>query len=1078
MEEVGAQVAAPMYVHSALPSRYCEAPPMAKKRDYLYHQYQPEQMQQQIPQIQDLRDNWSPSSWNWDNVSFVAKPLESAILRPGMATAEHKNKERANGLEKNGVGDEADENLRLNLGGGLKYVEEPVSRAPKRVRSGSPGGNYPMCQVDDCDEDLSNAKDYHRRHKVCELHSKSAKAPVGKQMQRFCQQCSRFHPLSEFDEGKRSCRRRLAGHNRRRRKTQAEDVNSRPLVHGNQESTAPENLDIVNLLASLARLQGKTDERSVNNTLVPDKEHIMKILSKMNSLTLPRDLAARLSTFKNLDGAVMGQTSSKHQDGSNHDMSSPSTMDLLQVLSATLASSAPNALSALSQGSSQSSDSDRTKMKSPDPSTGAVMQRGIVDLTSVRGERSSSSYQSPVEDSDCQIQETRPNLPLQLFSSSPEDDSPPKLATSGKYYSSDSSNPTEERSPLSSPLMVQKLFPMRTLKEAIEPEKMSTGREINGSVELTQNCVHTVPLELFRDSDKGPDCGPYQSSPYQTGYTSSSGSDHSPSSLTLDSQLDRTGRIMFKLFDKDPSHFPGTLRSQIFNWLSNSPLEMESYIRPGCVVLSVYMSMSSAAWEQLEGNLLQRLQSLVQNSDTDFWRSGRFLVHTGKKLASHNGGKLHLCRSWKTCSPELVLVSPLAIVGGQETSLLLRGRNLDNPGTRIHLTYEGGYISKEVTQVSSQGSFNEITVGAFKINAGLPNAFSRCFIEVENGFKGNSFPVIVADAKICKELRSLESELEEEPRSRDGSPDKANQDSGCRVSSRAEILHFLNELGWLFQRNTTSSMLRDPDYSLRRYKYLFTFAVERDCCALVKTLLDISVSGYLDADGQSSEPVKALLEIQLLNRAVRRKCRKMVDMLLQYHISTSEGSGSKGSGKTYIFAPNMEGPGSITPLHVAACTSGSVEIVDALTNDPQEIGLNGWNSLLDANGQSPYSYAVMRNNHSYNELVSCKLADRKNSQISVIIGSEMEELQPSVVQESGQCAQSQLSAGSCTRCAVAAAKYGRRFPASRGLLHRPYIHSMLVVAAVCVCVCLFYRNLQKVGCHAPFNWKDLDYGAS
>lgn len=30
----------------------------------------------------------------------------------------------------------------------------------------------------------------------------------------------RFHLLSEFDEGKRSCRKRLADHNRRRRKPQ------------------------------------------------------------------------------------------------------------------------------------------------------------------------------------------------------------------------------------------------------------------------------------------------------------------------------------------------------------------------------------------------------------------------------------------------------------------------------------------------------------------------------------------------------------------------------------------------------------------------------------------------------------------------------------------------------------------------------------------------------------------------------------------------------------------------------------------------------------------------------------------
>jgi hypothetical protein len=32
----------------------------------------------------------------------------------------------------------------------------------------------------------------------------------------------RFHVLTEFDEGKRSCRRRLAGHNRRRRKARPE----------------------------------------------------------------------------------------------------------------------------------------------------------------------------------------------------------------------------------------------------------------------------------------------------------------------------------------------------------------------------------------------------------------------------------------------------------------------------------------------------------------------------------------------------------------------------------------------------------------------------------------------------------------------------------------------------------------------------------------------------------------------------------------------------------------------------------------------------------------------------------------
>ncbi|KAF6158782.1 hypothetical protein GIB67_040296 [Kingdonia uniflora] len=117
----------------------------------------------------------------------------------------------------------------------------------------------PRCQVEGCNLDLSSVKAYYSRHKVCGVHSKSPMVIVGGIEQRFCQQCSRykeyqfnngkwvplrwsgvyyedrstllrlciwcrgmdlnrFHQLPEFDQGKRSCRRRLAGHNERRRK--------------------------------------------------------------------------------------------------------------------------------------------------------------------------------------------------------------------------------------------------------------------------------------------------------------------------------------------------------------------------------------------------------------------------------------------------------------------------------------------------------------------------------------------------------------------------------------------------------------------------------------------------------------------------------------------------------------------------------------------------------------------------------------------------------------------------------------------------------------------------------------------
>lgn len=88
----------------------------------------------------------------------------------------------------------------------------------KRMRAGGVNSQKPFCQVQGCGKDLSSCKDYHKRHKVCEVHSKTAKVIVNGIEQRFCQQCSRFHLLAEFDDGKRSCRKRLAGHNERRRK--------------------------------------------------------------------------------------------------------------------------------------------------------------------------------------------------------------------------------------------------------------------------------------------------------------------------------------------------------------------------------------------------------------------------------------------------------------------------------------------------------------------------------------------------------------------------------------------------------------------------------------------------------------------------------------------------------------------------------------------------------------------------------------------------------------------------------------------------------------------------------------------
>ncbi|KAJ1702280.1 hypothetical protein LUZ63_002059 [Rhynchospora breviuscula] len=126
---------------------------------------------------------------------------------------------------------------RLNLGKRPCFREEeeaPVIHVVKRDKQlplPLPPTSIPRCQVEGCNRTLSDAKEYHRRHKVCELHSKAPRVIVQGVEQRFCQQCSRFHVISEFDDAKRSCRRRLAGHNERRRKSNAHESIMRNAIH-------------------------------------------------------------------------------------------------------------------------------------------------------------------------------------------------------------------------------------------------------------------------------------------------------------------------------------------------------------------------------------------------------------------------------------------------------------------------------------------------------------------------------------------------------------------------------------------------------------------------------------------------------------------------------------------------------------------------------------------------------------------------------------------------------------------------------------------------------------------------------
>lgn len=172
--------------------------------------------------------DWNLKATSWDFTEFVEGGVPSNSIDAVNGSSSYKVVPRNKGdfsvdLKLGQVGNSGDESLNKWKGpgvGGLKMQSSPS----KRARATNNGTHQVSCLVDDCISDLSNCRDYHRRHKVCELHSKTAQVLINGQKQRFCQQCSRFHSLEEFDEGKRSCRKRLDGHNRRRRKPQPDPL--------------------------------------------------------------------------------------------------------------------------------------------------------------------------------------------------------------------------------------------------------------------------------------------------------------------------------------------------------------------------------------------------------------------------------------------------------------------------------------------------------------------------------------------------------------------------------------------------------------------------------------------------------------------------------------------------------------------------------------------------------------------------------------------------------------------------------------------------------------------------------------
>ncbi|XP_044956142.1 squamosa promoter-binding-like protein 1 isoform X2 [Hordeum vulgare subsp. vulgare] len=824
---------------------------------------------------------WDLNDWRWDGNLFLAAPSSNAEAPSGCGSRELGRAEEGGSF---GAADKS--RRRRRRVSTVDNPEEPpheriaVRRGqiseeerPANATAGASSSSAPSCLVDGCHADLRDGRDYHRRHKVCEVHTKSTLVRIKNIEHRFCQQCSRFHLVQEFDEGKKSCRSRLEKHNGRRRKAQAQAVSS------------------------------SSENQSLTNTL----------------LLLLRQLAGQ-------DSAA---SSSEQINGPNF------LVNLLKNLAAVAGTQA--------------------------------CQDMLKDATS---------------------------------------------SNAGNYVGNQSGPPVPAEPPM---------------------KRRARNFDLN---------------DTYVEEDES-----------------------------------RTDKIVFKLFGKQPNDFPADLRTQVLNWLSHYPSDMESYIRPGCVILTIYLRLPNWMWHKLNVDPAPWIENLISISTHGFWETGWLYARVQDRLTLSCNGRLTLVCPWLPVigdKHQILCVTPIAASCKSTANFSVRGFNIAQPTTKLLCIFGGKYLVQEATQKLQDDTAVQQGPQCLAFSCSFPSTSGRGFIEVEDYDQSSiSFPFVVAEESICCEIRMLEEKLNIFA--------FANVLEGREdlMASRSQALKFLHEIGWLLQRShsrATSSKApqqhRVVGFLAARFRWLLSFAVDQEWCGVVKMLLDTLFQGNIDVPS----PVEFVLGESLVFKAVNKRSKPLVDCLLRYTTNSAPvGGGAVATPARFVFTPDMTGPSDITPLHSAATISNAAAVLDALTDDPQQLGIKAWKNARDATGYTPEDYARRRGHTSYIQMVQNKInRGLPAAHVSVSMtttGITEEHADAGRPKSTDQTIfDVEKSLPGCRQCVQLQHIAYRPCP-NRFLSNRPAVLSLVAIATVCVCVGLIMQSPPVVrGMPGPFLWNRLRWG--
>ncbi|GMI69828.1 SQUAMOSA PROMOTER BINDING PROTEIN-LIKE 7, squamosa promoter binding protein-like 7 [Hibiscus trionum] len=506
----------------------------------------------------------------------------------------------------------------------LEKLEEEETGAPgkKRARTGRAGSGMYRCQVPGCEVDISDLKGYHKRHRICLRCANSSTVLIDGETKRYCQQCGKFHLLSDFDEGKRSCRRKLERHNIRRRRKPAVNKEPRGAVQSDGEV-------------------GK-DGSSLSGQIAEEEQ-----------------------AFESEDGFVSAHC--------------------------------------------------------PAPALENIHNDSVVTL-------------------------------LDNETDGGKDDS--KFSNSISYCDS------------------------------------------------------------------------------KTAYSS----------------MCPTGRISFKLYDWNPAEFPRRLRHQIFEWLANMPVELEGYIRPGCTILTVFISMPKNMWMKLSENPMTYVHDFVFRPGRMLFGRGFMTIYLNNMIfCTRKDGTSMVKVDEELQAPRLHYVHPSCFEAGKPMEFVACGSNFLHPKFRFLVSFSGRYLPYDYRVASSHVHRKEDSPSCdhrlYKICVPQtePDLHGPAFIEVENQYGLSNFiPILIGDKEVCYEMRSIQQRFDASV-SPEGSKFSATWSffEACEASTLRQRAYseIVLDIAWLLREPKLEKIQETMASSqIQRFNRLLSFLIQNQSTVILKKI--------------------------------------------------------------------------------------------------------------------------------------------------------------------------------------------------------------------------------------------------